>query len=164
MLGGGGGILRRAAGSVGAGLGRAASGLGRSALAATAGISAAGIGKGALMMAGKGGLAAVGAVAGEYALGKAFGEESAAARYGGAAIGAAAGGAIGLIAQGLSEWFSSDDAPEIATQQQEQRPVEVDANLRIGLAPGLVLQSQNMAASAGNVRMSVGNIFADANS
>ncbi|MDR2925258.1 MAG: hypothetical protein LBU76_04825 [Azoarcus sp.] len=62
----------------------------------------------------------------------------------------------------MSDWFSSDEAPDIAPPPQEHRPVEFDANLRIGLAPGLVLQGQGVLASGGNVRMDVGNIFAGA--
>jgi hypothetical protein len=171
----------RAFGRVGA-----AAGFGAAASRASAGVATAGVaskfGKGALKMVGKGGLAAVGSIAGEVTLGKAFGEDSAVTRYGsaalngagigatvgsiisgiGTAIGAAAGDAIGLITQGLSDWLCNGDAPEIAPPPQEQRPVEFDASLKIGLAPGLVLQGQNMAASDGNVKMSVGNIFADA--
>jgi len=175
----GGGILGRAVGGT---VGRAAGGIATAGIAsrASAGISSmAGIGKGALKMAGKGGLVGIGSIAGEYALEKAFGsaEESAVTRYGssalsgaaigatvgsiipgiGTAIGAAIGGAGGLIYQGISDWLNSDDKKDVAHQQHEQQ-VEIDANLRIGLAPGLVLQSQSMEASGGTVRMSTGNI------
>ncbi|MDR2924602.1 MAG: hypothetical protein LBU76_01390 [Azoarcus sp.] len=69
---------------------------------------------------------------------------------------------IGKGAQGLSDWLGSADAPDITPLPQDQRPVEVNASLSIGLAPELVLHSQNMAAISGNVRMSTGNIFAEA--
>jgi hypothetical protein len=77
-------------------------------------------------------------------------------------IGTAIGWAGELIYQGISDWLGSDEAKEIAPPRQDQKPVEVDASLNIGLAPGLVVQSQNMAASGGNVRWSVGNINTDA--
>ena len=182
---GGRAIAGRALGGIG---GRVAAGAGIRSLASRAsagsavrgiGAGAMSIGKGALKAVGKGGVLAVGTMAGEYALEKTFGEDSAVARYGsaalngaaigatvgsiipgvGTAIGAAAGGAIGLIAQGLSDWFSSDDAPKAEAQQE---PAEINAQFQIGLAPGLVLQSQSMQTSGGNIRMNTGNLMTGA--
>jgi hypothetical protein len=147
------------------------------------------LGRGALMrgagrLAAGGVLAAAGSMAAGYALEKGFGEESAVTRYGtsalngagfgatvgsiiapgiGTAIGAAIGGAGGLIYQGISDWMNSNEAKEIAQQQQqEQPPVSLDASLQIGLAPGLVLQGQTFESSGGNIKMSTGNIFSPA--
>ncbi|MCL1961393.1 MAG: phage tail tape measure protein [Desulfovibrionaceae bacterium] len=175
----GGGILRRIAGGAAA---RIAGGAAIEGIAsrASAGISMAGVGKGALKMAGKGGIAAVGSIAGEYMLEKAFGEESAVTRYGsaalsgagigatifsiipgvGTAIGAAAGGAIGLISQGISDWLSSDKPEE--APKPEPKEVDINAHLQIGLAPGLVINKQEMRAEGGKVRMDTGNIYAGA--
>jgi len=174
-LAGAAGIATLAMGGKGI-LGRVGGGAG----AATAGIGAK-LGKYGARLAKGGGAAAIGSVAGGYLLEKGFGEESAVTRYGsralnfagvgatvgsliapgvGTAIGAGVGGVGGLIYQGISEWLKSD-AKDVPVQQHEQQ-VEIDASLKIGLAPGLVLQSQSMTASGGNLRMSTGNIYAGA--
>jgi TP901 family phage tail tape measure protein len=98
------------------------------------------------------------------------GEESATARYGSAALtgagigatigsivpilgtgaGAAVGGGLGLLAQGIA------DALKPST---EQKPVDVNFKAQLSLAPGLVLQSQSMQATGGNVTMNTGNVW-----
>jgi hypothetical protein len=116
-----------------------------------------------------GGIGAVGAVAGDWALGKAFGEESAISRYGSSMLtGAAAGATIGsivpvlgtgigaLVGGGLgAAWEGIKDLLKPA----EQKPLDVNAKLQVGLAPGLVLQSQSMNATDGNVYMNTGNLM-----
>ncbi|WP_435626985.1 phage tail tape measure protein [Candidatus Ferrigenium straubiae] len=112
----------------------------------------------------------VGALVGGYALDKAFGEESAISRYGssmlngaaigatvgsfvpvlGTGIGAAVGGGIGALYEGIKD----------ALKPAEQKPVDVDAKLTVGLAPGLVLQSQSVQTSGqGNVQMNTGSLW-----
>jgi hypothetical protein len=128
------------------------------------------IARNALTMAKVGSVAGIASEVGGYALGKIAGEDSAITRYGssamsgaamgatvgsvipviGTAVGAALGGIGGLAWEGLKDWFSND-APE-------QPPVDVNANMTIGLAPGLVLQNQSMQATGGNVQMNTGNI------
>lgn len=118
---------------------------------------------------GRGGLMGVGALAGGYALDKTFGEESAISRYGssalngaamggmigsfvpiaGTAIGAAIGGGVGLLYEGIKD----------ALKPAEQKPVDVNAKMTVGLAPGLVLQSQSVQASGGNVQMNTGSMW-----
>jgi hypothetical protein len=140
------------------------------------GVNVAGIGRGALKLAGRGGLAGIGSVAGEYALGKTFGEDSNVTRYGSSALtgaglgatvgsivpvvgtiaGAAVGGALGLITQGISDWFNSDD--KAVAPLQEPQEVAINVQQQIGLAPGLVLTNQHTDARGGNLRMSTGNI------
>ena len=180
---GGKGILGRAGGGIARKVGGAAGGIFRTiGSAATAGISSK-LGKSALRLAKGGGVAAVGSMAGGYLLEKGFGEDSAVTRYGGraldfagvgatvgsliapgigTAIGGALGGVGGVIYQGISDWLKSD-VKEVASQQQEQpQQVEIDASLKIGLAPGLVLQGQSMSSSGGTLKMSTGNIYAGA--
>jgi hypothetical protein len=41
----------------------------------------------------------------------------------------------------------------------EQKPLDVNARLQVGLAPGLVLQSQSVQSSGGNVQMNTGNLM-----
>lgn len=127
------------------------------------------VGRG-VMKAGKvGGIAGVGALAGDYALEKAFGEESAITRYGssalngaalgatvgsivpvlGTGIGAAVGGGLGLAWEGIKDLL----------KPAEQKPVDVNAKMTVGLAPGLVLQGQSMQATGGNVTMNTGNVW-----
>lgn len=127
------------------------------------------ISKYALRMGKVGGLGAVGAMAGDWALGKAFGEESAITRYGSSMLtGAAAGATLGsivpvlgtgigaLVGGGLgAAWEGIKDLLKPA----EQKPLDVNAKLQVGLAPGLVLQSQSMNATGGNVYMNTGNVM-----
>lgn len=115
-----------------------------------------------------GGIAGVAATVGDYALEKGFGEDSAVSRYGssalngaalgatvgsivpviGTGIGAAAGGAIGLVYQGIKDYLASD----------EKKPAEVNGNFQIGLAPGLVLQSQQVQFNGfGTATVNTGN-------
>lgn len=116
-----------------------------------------------------GGVAGVAALAGGYALSAGFGEESAVSRYGSAAlngasigatvgsivpglgtgVGAAVGGGIGLLYQGIKDALKASD----------QKPVDVNANMTVGLAPGLVLQNQSMQATGGNVKLNTGNVW-----
>ncbi len=117
-----------------------------------------------------GGVAGVAALAGNYALSAGFGEESAVSRYGSAAlngasigatvgsivpglgtgIGAAVGGGIGLLYQGIQDALKASD----------KKPVDVNANMTVGLAPGLVLQNQAMQTSGGgNVKLNTGNVW-----
>lgn len=147
------------------GRGAAGGAIGRAATWATG----SAIGRG-VMTAGKvGGIAGIGALAGDYALGKAFGDDSAITRYGsgalnGAAIGATIGsvvpvlgtgiGAAGGAALGLA-WEGIKDLLKPA----EQKPVDVNARMTVGLAPGLVLQSQSVQATGGNVQMNTGNVW-----
>lgn len=132
-------------------------------------ISGSGAGQ-AAMRAGKvGGIAGIGALAGGYALDKGFGAESAITRYGssalngaavgatlgsvvpglGTGIGAAVGGGLGLAWEGLKDLL----------KPAEQKPLDVNAKLQVGLAPGLVLQSQTMDSSGGKVYMNTGNVM-----
>ena len=67
----------------------------------------------------------------------------------GTGIGAAIGGGLGL------GWEVIKDLLKPA----EQKPVDVNAKMTVGLAPGLVLQSQSMQASGGNVQMNTGNVW-----
>ncbi|MEY2633894.1 MAG: hypothetical protein RIR00_2548, partial [Pseudomonadota bacterium] len=136
---------------------------------AAAWATASKVGQG-VMKAGKaGGIAGVSAMAGDFALGKAFGEESAISRYGssllngaalgatvgsivpvlGTGVGAAVGGGLGLAWEGIKDLL----------KPAEQKPVDVNANLQVGLAPGLVLQGQSMQASGGDVQLNTGNIW-----
>lgn len=124
----------------------------------------------AAMTAGKvGGIAGVSAMVGDYALGKAFGEGSAISRYGssalngaalgatvgsvvpvlGTGIGAAVGGGLGLAWEGIKDLL----------KPAEQKPIDLNAKMTVGLAPGLVLQGQSMQASGGNVQMNTGNVW-----
>jgi hypothetical protein len=116
-----------------------------------------------------GSVVGLGALAGDYALEKGFGAESAITRYGssalngaafgatvgsvvpglGTGIGAAIGGLGGLAWAGINDWL----------KPAEQKPVDVNAKLQVGLAPGLVLQSQAVSSSGGNVQMSTGNLW-----
>lgn len=112
-----------------------------------------------------GSVAGVGALVGGAALEKGFGEDSAITRYGssmlnGAAIGAtvgsivpAIGTAIGALGGGMLGFLYEKLKPA------EQKPLDVNANLQVGLAPGLVLQGQSMQASGGNVYMNTGNLM-----
>ncbi len=117
------------------------------------------------------GLFGLAASAGGAMLSSVAGEDSSAARYGSAAlsgaglgatvgsivpvigtgIGAALGGGLGLLVQGIADSLKA--APE-------QKPVDVDAKLTVGLAPGLVLQSQSVQTSGqGNVQMNTGSLW-----
>jgi len=126
-----------------------------------------------VIKAGKvGSLTGVGAMVGSYALEKGFGEESAISRYGssalngaalgatvgsivpvlGTGVGAAIGGGLGLAWEGIKDLL----------KPAEQKPVDVNAKMTVGLAPGLVLQGQSMQSSGGNVYMNTGNIHTGA--
>ena len=143
-----------------------ASAIGRAATWATA----SRVGQGAMRLAKVGGIASVGAMAGEYALEKTFGEESAITRYGsstltGAALGATVGSIVPIIGTGIGAaigglggllWEGIKDRLQSVA---EQKPVDVNAKMTVGLAPGLVLQNQTMQASGGNVQMNTGNIW-----
>lgn len=141
---------------------------GNSAISRAASLAATSpLGKGAMKFGKFGSIAGVGALAGDYALGKAFGEESAISRYGssalngaavgatvgsivpvlGTGVGAAVGGGLGLVWEGIKDLL----------KPAEQKPVDVNARLQVGLAPGLVLQSQSMQSSGGNVQMNTGS-------
>jgi hypothetical protein len=128
-------------------------------------------GKTVLRGAKVGGIAGLSALAGDYALEKGFGADSAISRYGssalngaavgatlgsvvplvGTGVGALAGGALGAAIQGLIDLQRS-------LRPAEQKPLDVSAKLQVGLAPGLVLQSQSMDASGGKVYLNTGNM------
>lgn len=136
---------------------------------AAAWTSASKLGQSAMRVAKVGGIAGIASTVGGYALEKGFGEESAISRYGssalsgaamgatvgsiipgvGTAIGAAIGGAGGLAWEGIKDLL----------KPAEQKPLAVNAKMTVGLAPGLVLQSQSMQASGGNVQMNTGNVW-----
>lgn len=127
------------------------------------------VGQGAMRMAKVGGIAGIASTVGGYALEKGFGEESAISRYGssalngaalgatvgsivpvlGTGVGAAIGGGLGLAWEGIKDLL----------KPAEQKPVDVNAKMTVGLAPGLVLQGQSMQASGGNVQMNTGNVW-----
>lgn len=126
-------------------------------------------GQNTMKVAKVGGIAGMSALVGDYALEKAFGEQSAISRYGssalngaalgatvgsvvpvlGTGIGAALGGSLGLAWEGIKDLL----------KPAEQKPLDVNANMTVGLAPGLVLQSQSMQATGGNVTMNTGNVW-----
>lgn len=126
----------------------------------------------AAMRVGKvGGVAGLGAMAGDYALEKGFGAESAISRYGSSALnGAALGATIGSVVPGIGTGVGALAGGVLGAGLQglidlqrslrpaEQKPLDVNARLQVGLAPGLVLQSQSMDASGGNVYMNTGNM------
>ena len=136
---------------------------------AAAWATASRVGQGAMRMAKVGGVAGIASIAGEYALEKGFGEDSAITRYGssalsgaalgatvgsvvpvlGTGIGAAVGGGLGLAWEGLKDLL----------KPAEQKPLDVNAKMTVGLAPGLVLQGQSLQASGGNVQMNTGNVW-----
>jgi hypothetical protein len=181
IAGAGRGIASGVAGAgrgIAAGVSRTAAGLGNAARGMSVARLAGGLAKG--------GLIGVGTAVGGYALEKAFGEDSAVARYGGSAltgagigatigsivpvvgtaVGAAVGGALGLAWEGLSDLFSSKE-DEIRNdlqppEQQEQPPVDINATLTLGLAPGLVLQRQTVQAEGVNFKLNTGNIVSGA--
>lgn len=118
------------------------------------------------------GLFGLGASIGGAVLSSVAGEESATARYGAAAlsgaglgatvgslvpvigtgIGAAVGGVGGLIVQAISD--------AMKPSAEEQKQTNVKADITVGLAPGLVLQQQNVQTTGpGNVQMNTGNIW-----
>ncbi|MDH0048617.1 phage tail tape measure protein [Comamonas terrigena] len=136
--------------------------------AAWAGASKAG--QFALKAAKVGGIGGVAATAGGYALEKVAGEDSAVTRYGssamsGAALGATVGSVIPVLGTGVGAaiggigglaWEGIKDLLKPA----EQKPVDVNAKMTVGLAPGLVLHNQIMEATGpGEVKMYTGNLF-----
>lgn len=145
-------------GPVGAAISRTAAALGGSAIASRA--------LGALKV---GGIAAVGAGVGGYALDKIAGEDSAIARYGssvmsGAAAGATLGSVLPVVGTGIGAAFGGGlgllyEAVKDLAKPADQKPVEVNARLQVGLAPGLVPQSQSLQSSGGNVTMNTGNVW-----
>lgn len=116
-----------------------------------------------------GGIAGIGASVGGYALGQVAGEDSAITRYGssvlnGAALGATVGSVVPVIGTGIGAavggvggliWEGIKDR----LQAVEQKPVDVNFKGQLGLAPGLVMQSQSMQSSGGNVQMDTGNLW-----
>jgi len=136
---------------------------------AAAWATASKVGQGAMRVAKVGGIAGVASTVGGYALEKGFGEESAISRYGssalnGAAIGATVGSIVPVLGTGVGAaiggglglaWEGIKDLLKPA----EQKPVDVNAKMTVGLAPGLVLQGQSMQASGGNVQMNTGNVW-----
>lgn len=129
------------------------------------------MGPGAMRFA-KGGVAGVAAGVGGYALEKGFGEESAISRYGSSAMnGAVLGGTIGsfvpVIGTGIGAGVGAlgglaFEGIKDLLKPAEPKPVDVNAKMTVGLAPGLVLQSQSMQFSGGNVQMNTGNIHTGA--
>lgn len=114
-----------------------------------------------------GGLAAT---AGGYVLDAAAGEGSAVSRYGssalnGAALGATVGSVVPVLGTGVGAaiggglglaWEGIKDLLKPA----EQKPVDVNAKMTVGLAPGLVLHNQIMEATGpGEVKMYTGNVW-----
>ena len=113
-----------------------------------------------------GSIAGAAALAGDYALEKGFGEESAISRYGSSALnGAAFGGMIGSVIPLAGTAIGAGIGGTLgllyeALKPAEQKPVDVNAKMTVGLAPGLVLQNQSIQTSgAGNVQMNTGNIM-----
>lgn len=139
---------------------------------AAAWATASKVGQSAMRMAKVGGIAGVASTVGGYALEKGFGEESAISRYGssalnGAAIGATVGSIVPVLGTGVGAaiggglglaWEGIKDLLKPA----EQKPVDVNAKMTVGLAPGLVLQGQSMQSSGGNVYMNTGNLYTGA--
>ncbi|GLT22697.1 tail tape measure protein [Zoogloea oryzae] len=118
------------------------------------------------------GLGAIGASLGGAVLSSMYGEESTAARYGSAAlsgagmgatlgsvvpilgtgVGAAGGAALGMAIQGISDLLKKDP-----------KPTNVKADIRVGLAPGLVLQGQTVETNGpAGVKLDTGNIWSGA--
>lgn len=115
---------------------------------------------------GRGGLLGVGALAGGYALDAGFGEESAISRYGSSALnGAAMGGMLGSFVPVLGTAIGAGVGGGLgllyeALKPVAQKPVDVNASMTVGLAPGLVLQNQSMKTSgSGDVQMDVGGLW-----
>ncbi|WP_050469163.1 phage tail tape measure protein [Herbaspirillum chlorophenolicum] len=123
-----------------------------------------------VLRAGKvGSIAGVGAMAGDWALEKAFGEESAMSRYGssalnGAALGATIGSIVPVLGTGVGAavgglgglaWEGMKDL----LKGGEQKPVDVNARMTVGLAPGLVLQNQSIQANGANIQFNTGNVW-----
>lgn len=112
-----------------------------------------------------GGIAGAAAMAGDYALDKGFGEDSAISRYGssalnGAAMGAMAGSIVPVIGTGIGAAIGGGlGLLYEALKPAEQKPVDVNAKMTVGLAPGLVLQNQSMQTSGGNVQMNTGSLW-----
>lgn len=118
------------------------------------------------------GVGAIGASVGGALLSSVYGEESAAARYGSAALsGAGLGATVGSILPGLGTAVGGGvgAALGVAVQgltdmlKQEPKPTNVKADITVGLAPGLVLQGQNVQTSGpAGVAMNTGNIWSGA--
>lgn len=113
-----------------------------------------------------GGVAGAAAMAGDYALEKGFGEGSAISRYGssmlnGAAMGGMAGSVVPVVGTGIGALIGGGlGALYEALKPAEQKPVDVNAKMTVGLAPGLVLQNQSVQTSGpGNVQMNTGNMW-----
>ncbi|WP_300436036.1 phage tail tape measure protein [Zoogloea sp.] len=118
------------------------------------------------------GLFGIGAGLGGAVLSSMYGEESAAARYGSAALsGAGLGATVGSIIPGLGTAVGGGvgAALGVAVQgltdmlKQEPKPTNVKADITVGLAPGLVLQGQNVQTSGpGGAAVNTGNIWSGA--
>lgn len=113
-----------------------------------------------------GGIAGAAAMAGDYALEKGFGEESAISRYGSSALnGAAMGGMVGSVVPVAGTAIGAGIGGALgllyeALKPAPQKPVDVNAKMTVGLAPGLVLQNQSMQTSgSGNVQMNTGSMW-----
>lgn len=112
-----------------------------------------------------GGITGAVALGGEYALEKGFGEDSAISRYGssaltGASMGAMAGSIVPVIGTGIGAAIGGGlGLLYEALKPSEQKPVDVNAKMTVGLAPGLVLQNQSMQTSGGNVQMNTGSLW-----
>ncbi|MBI5919020.1 MAG: phage tail tape measure protein [Nitrosomonadales bacterium] len=142
---------------------------------------------GAAKFAGRASVAGVGALAGGYVLDKTFGEDSVISRYGssafngaaigatvgsivpilGTGIGAAVGLGVGTLYEGIKDLLKPAEQKtnaENAKAQEppksaEQKPVDVNAKIMVGLAPGLVLQSQSVKSSGGGVNVNTGSMW-----
>ena len=118
------------------------------------------------------GLFGIGAGLGGAVLSSMYGEESTAARYGSAALsGAGLGATVGSIIPGLGTAVGGGvgAALGVAVQgltdmlKQEPKPTNVKADITVGLAPGLVLQGQNVQTSGpGGAAVNTGNIWSGA--
>lgn len=117
------------------------------------------------------GLFGLGASLGGALLSSVAGEDSATARYGSAALsGAGAGATLGSIVPGVGTVVGGGIGAALGLALQgltdllkNPKPSAMKADVTIGLAPGLVVQSQNMT-SQGDVAMSMntGNVWSGA--
>ncbi len=148
-------------------------GAGLRAVSAIPGIGAAAGMASRLPVVAKGpGLFGIGASLGGAVLSSVYGEESTAARYGSAALsGAGLGATVGSIIPGLGTAVGGGvgAALGVAVQgltdmlKQEPKPTSVKADITVGLAPGLVLQAQNVQTNGpAGVAMNTGNIWSGA--
>lgn len=82
-------------------------------------------------------------------------------------VGQGIGGLMNSGINSLTQWGTGGKSQSLgeliydklhSDQPAEQKPLDVNANLQVGLAPGLVLQSQTMESSGGKVYMNTGNM------